>query len=287
MSRRKSEAPLKLGNEIMTENGKLRATYLLAGIAGVLMLVQSATGMLFFGIYRDQEFALEAWRLNDPITFFIAFPLVVVSLGLAVRGSLRGHLLLLGGLQYALYNYAFYLFGAALNVHFLLYVALLVVSALALITGLSPLKMATIGKSMSPRMPVKLIASYMAIWASILGIAWIGQSLSFAFTGQIPGLGDDPFRLIAALDLSLVVTPVALGAVWLWKRRGWGLVLAVVLNVKGVVYSTLLVIGSLTGGTITEGGADGLLGLWVFLALGSFGSLIGLLANLKSTDPWI
>jgi hypothetical protein len=119
---------------------------------------------------------------------------------------------------------------------------------------------------------------------AVLGVAWIGQALTFAFTGVMPGLGDEPFRIIAALDLSLVVTPVAIGAVWLWARRPWGFVVAVMLHVKGVVYALLLAIGSLLGGSLAQGGADGLLALWVVFMVGSFVSLVVLLANVVSVD---
>jgi hypothetical protein len=264
--------------------GRLRAAYALSAATGVLMAAQSAAGMLFFGLYRDQQFALDAWRVNDPVTFFVAVPLVFTSLALAVRGSLRGLLVLLGVMQYALYNYAYYLFGAALNVHFLLYVALFVVSGLTLIAGLSGLDVSAIRKSFSPRTPVRLVAAYMGFWAVALGVAWIGQSLLFTFTGQLPELGEGPFRLIAALDLSLVVTPVAIGAKWLWARRDWGFIIAVVLNTKGTIYAALLSIASLAGGPVAEGGGDGLFALWLVFTLGSLGSLAVLLVNMRSAE---
>lgn len=94
--------------------------FTLAAVAGVLMAVQAATGMLVPGLYRGEAFALQAWRVNDPVTLIAAVPLTFASLMVARRGSLRGLLVLLGAMQYALYNYAFYLFGAALNAHFLL-----------------------------------------------------------------------------------------------------------------------------------------------------------------------
>lgn len=264
--------------------GKLRSVYALSAVTGLLMAAQSATGMLCFGLYRDDQFALDAWRVNDPVTFFVAVPLVFASLVLARRGSLRGLLVLLGTMQYALYNYAYYLFGSALNVQFLLYIALFVVSGITLIAGLSGLEASAISTLFSVRTPVKPVAVYMGFWAATLGVAWIGQSVLFAFTGQIPKLGEGPFRLIAALDLSLVATPVAIGAVWLWARRAWGFIIAVVINVKGTIYAALLSIASLAGGPVAEGGGDGLLALWVVLTLGSLGSLVVLLANRHSAE---
>ncbi len=117
-----------------------------------------------------------------------------------------------------------------------------------------------------------------------LGVAWVSQALVFAFTGQVPERGEEPFRLIAALDLSLVVTPVAMGAAWLWARRAWGFIIAVVLNVKGAIYAALLALGSRAGGPIAEGGGDGLLSLWGFLTPGSLASLIALRANMRPAE---
>ena len=84
--------------------------------------------------------------------------------------------------------------------------------------------------------------------------------------------------------LGLVVTPVAIGAAWLWARRAWGYVIAVVLHVKGVVYASLIAIGSLLAGPVAQGGGDGLLGLWAVFVVGSLVSLVVLLANLRTAE---
>lgn len=261
---------------------RLRATFALATLVGLSMVAQSATGMLWPGLYRDQGFALDAWRVNDPVTLLVAVPVLFVSLALARRGSARGYLVLLGALQYVLYNYAFYLLGAALNVHFLLYAIAFVASGASLIAGLTVLDPVATGRSFAAATPVSLVSGYMGVWAAVLGLAWVGQWLAFVVTGTVPEIGLEPFRLIAALDLSLVVAPVALGAVWLWSRRGWGFVIAVVLNVKGAIYAGLLAVGSLASGSLAAGGGDGLLALWAFFTVGSLVSLRLLLANLRT-----
>ncbi len=262
-------------------DGKARIALRLALLALALMTAQSFAGVGWPGVYRDEGFALDAWRLNDPITLGLAVPITAVALALAWRGALRGWLVLVGAMQYALYNYAFYLFGAALNAHFLVYAAALTASALALVAGLAALDVGAVARAVSPRAPLRPIAAYMGTWALILGVAWIGQALAFVGTGQAPELGEEAFRLIAALDLTLVVTPVAIGAAWLWARRPWGVVLAVVMNVKGAIYATLLTIGSAQGGPLAAGGGDGLLWLWAFFAVGSTASLVALLAAIR------
>jgi len=169
--------------------GVARATLALAALAAALMAVQAATGMAFPGLYRDVGFALDAWRVNDPVTLFIAVPLAFASLALARRASPRALLVLLGTMQYALYNYAIYLFGATLNAHFLLYVAAFVASGAALTAGLAAVDAAAIGRAPSTRLPVRPLAAYLAFWAAALGITWVAQALAFAVTGEEPGLG--------------------------------------------------------------------------------------------------
>ncbi|TVQ27482.1 MAG: hypothetical protein EA383_02405 [Spirochaetaceae bacterium] len=247
----------------------------LASVTGILMLVQSLTGIIFFDLYRDGSFALQAWRINDPVTLAVAVPVLAVSLILARRESLRGFLLMLGVMQYAFYNYAFYLFGAVVNIHFLLYVSLAVLSGIAFLTGLLSLDVPAVRASVSPKAPTKPVAAYMFVWAAVLGVAWVAQSLAVGLTGIAPEIGEEPFRLIAALDLLFVVTPVAFGAVWLWKRSGWGLVIAIVMNVKGAIYASIL----LTAGIVW--GGDDLIGLWAFFVVGSLLSLFGLMKGMS------
>jgi hypothetical protein len=268
----------------VTDVGRTRTALRSSALAVALMAAQAATGIAFPRLYRDVGFALDAWRVNDPVTLFVASPIALVSLVFAWRGSTRALLVLLGTMQYALYNYAFYLFGAALNVHFLLYVAAFVASGLALIAGLLALDAAAVGRALSPRLPARPLAAYLVFWGAALGLAWVAQALAFAFTGAEPELGAEAFRLIAALDLSLVVVPVGFAAAWLWRRWAWGVVLAVVLHVKGAVYALLLTIGSMLGGPVAQGGGDGLLGLWAVFVVGSVVSLFVLLGHLRTRD---
>ena len=103
---------------------------------GLLMLVQSIMGLLIPGEYRDAEWVKTAWFGNDWVTLIVAVLFLLIGFVGSARGSVRGLLLWLGIIGYAAYNYAFYLFGAALNSFFLLYVATAV--AVALLANVSP-----------------------------------------------------------------------------------------------------------------------------------------------------
>ena len=104
----------------------MKAACKLTTAVGGLMLVQSALGLLFREQYRDVEWIAATWFGNDWATLVIALPLLAAGLTWTRRGSVRALLLWLGTLAYAVYNYAYYLFGAALNAFFPLYAAALI-----------------------------------------------------------------------------------------------------------------------------------------------------------------
>src|ERR1700687_4804552 len=117
----------------------MRAPYVLTAALAALMVVQTILGLLFQGQYRDVEWIKATWFGNDWVTLVAAVPLLVIALLMARRGFVRGLLLWFGLIEYAVYNYAYYLFGTALNAFFLLYVVAFVLSAVTLILALSRL----------------------------------------------------------------------------------------------------------------------------------------------------
>jgi hypothetical protein len=252
------------------------------------MGASTASGLFINNLYRDNAFATSAWQGTDLATLVIALPLFIVALIFARRGSFRAQLVWLGMLDYTLYNYAYYLFGTAFNSLFLIYVALFTLSIFALILGLAEIDVASIRRQFRERTPVRWIAGYMLFVAAGIGGLWIVQSLSFIVTGQVPQFIIDvahPTSVVFALDLSLVVPFLVLGAIWLWKRQPWGYVLAAILNVKGTVYMLALAAVSISAARagFTESSAE--LPLWGLLSAGFLLATLFLLANAHSTQP--
>src|SRR3954465_10723718 len=96
-----------------------------------LMTLQALLGLASPTAYRDADWIKAAWFGNDWITLLVAAPLMWAS-GRAASGSSRAALVYLGAVGYSVYNYAFYLFGAAMNVFLPLYVLTLGVAIVAL-----------------------------------------------------------------------------------------------------------------------------------------------------------
>ncbi len=57
---------------------KFRVAYNLSVIIGVLIIVQSAGGLLIQGLYRDNTWAKSAWYGNDLVTLVVAVPMLVL-----------------------------------------------------------------------------------------------------------------------------------------------------------------------------------------------------------------
>lgn len=222
--------------EYPTLHTTFKTASLLSAIIAILAIVASVGGLFSDHLYRDNAWATTAFRGDDLVTLVIAVPLLVGALILARRGRPRAQLIWLAMVAYMVYNYAFYLFGATFNRFFLLYVALVSLSILALIFGLQAIDINGISQQFHVRTPVKWISGFMLVFAVVLGGLWIFQSLSYVVTGQLPQLPG--YNLVFALDLSLLVPSLVLGAILLWKRSAWGYVLGTILNVMGTVYLT-------------------------------------------------
>lgn len=263
---------------------KFQTTFILSIVIAVLMTIASLGGLLLENLYRDNDFISRLWRGNDLVSLTIAVPLLVCSMFLTTKGSSRASLVWFGVLTFTLYNYAFYLFAAAFNWFFWIYVALVSLSIFALVFGLTKIDANEIAQKFSERTPVNWISGYIAAFAIFMGAMWIIRSLEFFTTGRVP---DDitrtghPTGIVYALDLSLVVPFILLSAVWLWRRKAWGFILATMLMVKGFMYPFALVVMSVIS-ALAGTGYDSLTPFYAAIGSGCLVSCVVLLRNLQT-----
>jgi hypothetical protein len=266
-------------------NSTLKSSYLMTMIIVVLTLVATIGGLFIGDLYRDNSsFALNAWYANDLIVLGIGLPLMCAALVLSIRGSLRGQLIWLGMINFTIYKYSYYLFGAALNSFFIIYVALFSLSLFTLVFGLIYLDYNKIEKSFTKKTPVKGISIFMILLALTLGAAWISQWVFFVITGETPQIMinlDSINNLVASLDLTLVVPLFFVAAFYLWKSKPIGYVLTIMLNVKGFVYNLILIFGSIIQAKAEVKGVMDLVPLWVILCIGCLCSFVVLLINMR------
>ena len=96
---------------------------MLSIIIALLAAIASAGGIWINNLYNDNAFVKSAWYINDIIILFVVVPLLVMAIYLSQKGSQRWLMVWMGLMGYVFYNFAFYLFGAAFNIFFLIYTA--------------------------------------------------------------------------------------------------------------------------------------------------------------------
>lgn len=219
--------------------------YLYTDALVVLMAVQSLLGLLWATAYRDPAWIKATWFGNDLITLLVAAPLISISHRMAVAGSVRAELVRLGAVGYAVYNYAFYLFGAALNAFLPLYVITMGVAIVAFASNIARIDPIVVAHSLRPVARLRLVAGYLMFVACGLSLVWIGMWAAYVFAGVPTPVAPETFKIVAALDLLWLVPSFAAGGVLMWKRRAWGFVLAAAASVQGAMYLLVLSINSI------------------------------------------
>jgi hypothetical protein len=185
-------------------------------------------------------------------------------------------------MAYMIYNYAFYLFGAAFNKFFLLYVFIFSLSLYTLITGLSIIDKRQIMRHVKAAFPRKWASVFLLLVALPLAIVEIGQYINFISTERLP----EAPSLVFALDLSIVVPITILASILLWKKNAWGYILGAIMLIKSFAYGLVLVVGTILVATInTSGKWDPLMTFYIFVMAGGliFGWL--LLKNVTNQSP--
>lgn len=185
--------------------------------------------------YYDTVSSVAQMQGNDIISLVVGLPLLVLSSIFAIRGSLRGRLLLTGTLGFFLYTYMSMSMLTAYNVLFLVYVALFAMSLYAFILSMMTIDVTSLPQHFSPNLPRGWIAGVLFAVGAFLLIAWMGRVVPELLSPQIPAaLENTTTRVIQAMDLALITPLAVLSGILLLRRRAWGYLLASVTILKGL-----------------------------------------------------
>jgi hypothetical protein len=213
--------------------------YPLTLLTAALLTVQTITGVFVPGLYRDASvWVTSVLRGQDAVALCLVLPVLLVSAFQARRGSAAWRIAWIGTLYKIFYNNLYYLTGTDFNRAFLLYPALFISSALAIAFALHETAIESVQPAVWPRGRTRLAAGILFASAAILTIMWVGQSLAYVVTGQLPQLivdGGGGTHLVAAFDLTCVVPLAVLGGVWLLRQRPWAYVVAGGMLVQGLL----------------------------------------------------
>ncbi len=216
-----------------------RAAYVLSSVVAIASLVAAVAGLTIKDLYQDgSSWATAALRGGDLVTLAVAVPILIVAMVLANRGSARARLVWIGALAYTVYNFAFYVFGAAFNDMFLVHVVAFSSSIFALIIAMTDLDASAIADRYRAAAPTRAVAGLLVLVGVVFAVLWSAFSISYAVSGRI-SLGAAPLdgmHTVFAIDLSLMVPAMVLAGVLLWRRRPWGFVMGAAMSIFGAVY---------------------------------------------------
>ena len=244
----------------------------------LLIVVQSAIG-LFFNVYRDIEWIKRTWFGNDLVTLLIISPLYFLSIRDENKQSIY-KMLNLGISGYLIYNYAYYLFGAALNELFILYVVLFICAIVNIIIKLGNIKINDFKEYFNTEKSTIIISILYLFIGVGLGIVWIGMWLSYIyFNGKLP-LEPEAFKLVASLDLVIIVPAMIISGISLLQKQSIGYLLGVIIGIEGSLYLFILSVNSVISGIAVKN-FPGELPIWGSLFLIETIGIVLLLTNLK------
>ena len=231
--------------------------------------------------YWDTVSSAAQMQANDLVTLVVALPLLIIAFRLALRGSLRGRLLLTGTLGFVLYTYMSMCFGAAYNRLFLVYVALFGLSLGAFILSMMAFDLQTLPAHFAETLPRRAIAGLLFFTAAFLVLAWLGRILPTLTSDQPPLLDNVTSMFIQAMDLALIVPLCVLAGILLLRRAAWGYLLASVGLVK---FLTMGLAVSLMGLNMARVGAQdslGMVAVFAAIALANMGLVVRLLWSIE------
>jgi hypothetical protein len=213
------------------------ANWLSGGLAAVATVAGAGT---FFvpGILTGPAAMNGSARGTALVVLLVAIPALVSATLITRWGSERAVLVWLGATGYLLYNAVMFAFATPFNELFLVYVAMLSLAIWTLVAVLRSVDVARVASRWRPVVPVRPVAVYLWAIAGLNTLAWLATIL--------PALADDePAAFLAGTglttnpvyvqDLAFWLPLMALVAAWLWRRTGWGYLLAGSLLVMYVV----------------------------------------------------
>jgi len=194
------------------------------------------------GLYQHDSVSMAVQALaQDYVTLFLGIPLLIISLILTRKGSVKGCLLLTGTLGYFLYTYASYSFLSMYNSMFLVYVIIMSASFFAFTLAMMSFDLPSLPHLFKEALPVTFISGFLFVVSSLFGLMWLGKVVPpMIHDTQPDGLEHYTTLIIQALDLGFVIPVGFLAAILLIKRRPFGYLLAAVITFKDVTLLTAL-----------------------------------------------
>lgn len=235
------------------------------------------------GIYKNDSVAVVAQGLaQDLVSLIMGIPLLIGALVLFNKGKTKGKLLLSGALGYFLYTYMSYSFLWNYNSLFLLYVALMSLSAFALVLTIMNINIDNLKNEFNDKLPRRFIGGVQIFIGIMIGLMWLAKIVPSIINNSVPvGLEHYTTLIIQAMDLAFVMPLAILSGILLIKRNRFGYLLSSIMIIKGsalLISITAMIVGQMIAGVDVNYIVIGIFGLFNLLMIYP---LILLIKNIK------
>jgi hypothetical protein len=245
------------------------------------------------GIYRDSSvFNGAGARGTDVVTLLLVVPMIVIGLILHWRGSIRGTLLLAGGLTWTLYVYASMSLGTvAYNDLFLLHVTIFAVSLWALVMLLTDFDMTRFGERLLPGIPQRGLAIFLIASGAVTSAIWLIDPMSGLIAGEYPELlGVSTTMFTNAFDIAIIAPAVIITGLLVQRGRPAGYLFAVPLLILEALLAPMIVAQTLfqreAGVDFTPGQIVVMIGGFVALAVIAIWMVGRILGHIDDPVEW-
>jgi len=196
-------------------------------ITAAVLSAAASTAGIFSNIYTDIPWAVSQMKGQDAVTIFAAAVLIIVSL----RKGPKAVVISAGINAYLIYTYFFYAIETLLNPFFHAYLAIVLLSLIALIKSVSNLK--KLKYSEVKTIPKTFSVIYLSAIASVLAFLWNADI--FATLAGSPILETptaQPLTIVYVFDLTFVIPAVVYTLYLLKKNKAFGIPLCGIMLVK-------------------------------------------------------
>ncbi|WP_425449050.1 hypothetical protein [Dethiothermospora halolimnae] len=194
------------------------------------------------GLYKNDSKSMVAQgKAQDIVTLVIGIPLLIISLYLSLKKSLKGKLLLTGTLGYFLYTYMSYVFLWMYNPFFIIYVILMSISFFAFILLMVSFDLERLPSYFSKKLPIRFLGGFQIFFAIAISMLWIKRILTPIINETtIVGLEHYTTLVIQAMDLGFLVPAAFLSGVLLLRKKPLGYLLSSIIIMKGITMATAI-----------------------------------------------
>jgi len=154
--------------------GNLAPQYALTLLIALLMAVVSAAGLQYRTVLYPSDELIQAFLANDVTNLLIGFPMLLASMWLTLRRNIVGLLFWPGALFFVLYTYIVYIFAMPLNVAYLPYLSLVMLSLYSLVGLLTRIDSGAVQQRLASSVPERLAGGVLALLGILFFLLVIG-----------------------------------------------------------------------------------------------------------------